>query len=86
MVSKEFARLARQIERQSTVNSSAVELLKGLADKIADLANHPTANDIRHLADQVKQNAKDLASALAVHESGDVKEPGETEPPEIEGP
>jgi phage-related tail protein len=83
MVSEEFARLARQIEKQATVTGSAVELLKGLADKIGDLANHPSAADIRKLADQVKQNAKDLAAAIAMHEDGEEKDTGEPAPPEI---
>jgi len=86
MVSQEFARLARMVERQSTANASAVELLQGLADKIGDLANHPSAQDIRALADQVKKNAKDLAAAITLHEGGEQKPPGETEPPEVDEP
>ena len=50
---------------------------EGLADQIRELADHPSKEDIKALADQLSAHADDLSEAIALNE-------GETEE-EVEG-
>lgn len=80
MVSSAFQELREMVAHSATVQSSAVELLKGLADKLNELADHPSADDIRALAQEIKGHAQELGAAIALHEGKNDDE--EPEPPD----
>lgn len=84
MVAKEFEELRNMISHSTSVQASAVTLLRGLADKLADLADHPSADEIRDLSQDIRQHAGELAAAIAMHQSGGGEEEKE-EPEDEEG-
>lgn len=74
MVTQAFRELKELVEHSAGVQASAVELLRGLADKLADLAKHPSAADIRALAADIRQQAQELSGAVALHKDKDEEE------------
>lgn len=74
MVRQSFDELKAHLEHSATVQTSAVELLKDLADRISDIANHPSAQEISALATEVRQHADALAGAIAKHAGDDDEE------------
>lgn len=67
MVTESFRELKELVEHSASVQASAVVLLRDLADRLNEIAKHPTATDIRMLAADIKQHAQELASAVALH-------------------
>lgn len=83
MVRVSFDQLRQQIEHSTTVQKSAVELIRGLADKIAEIGTHPTPEEMEELANQLRAHAGELANAIALHE-GHPEEPDEPDEPDEE--
>lgn len=69
-----FEELKQAIDRSLSVQAAAIVLIKDLADKIANMAQHPNAEEMRKLAAELHQKADDLANAIA-----DKEEDGEDE-------
>lgn len=64
MVAESIQHLREQIEHSKTVKERAITLLEHLRDRLEDLANHPTAAEIRALADELRTNTDSLAAAV----------------------
>lgn len=59
------AELTAEVERNNTVDGSAVALISGLADQILASANDPVA--VRALATALKTSTDSLAAAVAAN-------------------
>jgi len=57
--------LTAQVERNTSVDQSAIELLNGLAAQIADLKNDPAA--LQALADNLTASSDALAAAVVAN-------------------
>jgi hypothetical protein len=57
--------LSAQVEKNTTVEESAVTLISGLAAQIAALKNDPVA--LQGLVDRLNSSATDLANAVAAN-------------------
>ena len=64
MVAESITHLREQIEHAKTVKEKAVALLEHMRERLDELANHPTAAEIRALADELRTNTDRLATAI----------------------
>jgi tRNA U34 5-carboxymethylaminomethyl modifying GTPase MnmE/TrmE len=71
MVAESIAHLREQIEHAKTVKERAVTLLEHMRERLEDLANHPSAAEIRALADELRTNTDTLAAAIGEEEEED---------------
>lgn len=71
MVETAFGKLKQQIEHSTSLQRSAVALITGLGDQLKELAKHPSADEINALADELAAHARELADAIAAHETDD---------------
>ena len=68
MVEAAFNELKEHIEHAANVQQSAIVLIKDMADRLNELANAPSAEAIRELAEKLRTSADELANAIADHE------------------
>lgn len=68
-MSKELDDLKAEVERNSSVDASALALIKGLADQITAAADNPRA--VRLLADQLRAQNDALAAAVTANTPAD---------------
>lgn len=68
-MSKEMDDLEAQVKQMSTVSKSAVTLIGGLADRLSAAKNDPAK--VQALADELRQDAQDLASAITANTPAD---------------
>jgi len=71
MVAESITHLREQIEHAKTVKEKAVALLEHMRERLDELANHPTAAEIRALADELRTNTDKLATAIGEGEDED---------------
>lgn len=64
-MTKELDALQLEVERNTTVDQSAIVLLKGLADQIVALKNDPVK--LQQLANDLKTSSSALADAVAAN-------------------
>jgi|SRR5215475_13006730 len=64
MVAESIQHLREEIEHAKTVKQRAVTLLEHMRERLEDLANHPTAAEIRALASELRTNTDSLAAAI----------------------
>ena len=64
-VAAALAELQAEVDRNTTVDGSAIALISGLADQIAAAANDPVA--VRALAAAIKSSTDSLAAAVTGH-------------------
>jgi hypothetical protein len=74
MVAHSFQELKQMIEQSTTVQRSAIELIKNLAERLEEIAQHPSAEEVRKLAQDIRQHAEELAGAIAMHAKDDEEE------------
>jgi phage-related tail protein len=67
MSQKEIDALRESVAKNTSVVASAVEVMRGLSQQIADAADDP--EQIKALAAEIDQNAKKLAEAIAASTS-----------------
>ena len=65
IVSRELDALTAEVARNTTVDESAIVLLKGLADRIEELKGDPAA--LQALADELRAKNDALAAAVVAH-------------------
>jgi hypothetical protein len=75
--------LTAEIENNTAVDSSAIDLLNGLSLQLAAMANNPAA--IQALAAELAQSSASLAAAVLANTPA-VVEPTPVEPPPAENP
>jgi len=66
MVASSFEELRELVRHSTSVQASAAALLKDLAGRLADMANHPDAAQIKQLSDELRQHAQELGEAIAM--------------------
>ena len=66
-VSEAFERLKTEVTETRTVAASAVALIGGLAERLRELADAPTSEEIAALADELDAAQNDLASAITAN-------------------
>ena len=64
-MASDLTTLQAQVEKNTTVEESAVTLITGLAAQIASLKNDPAA--LQALADSLNKSATDLSDAVAAN-------------------
>lgn len=64
-MTKELDELQTQVEENTNVEQSAITLLEGLGQQIADLKDDPAA--LQALATKLKDNSAALAAAVAAN-------------------
>lgn len=76
MVREAYLELKEAIDQAANVQEAAIELIKGLADRLAEIAEHPSAEEIRALSTEMRRRAGELADAIALHadEEGEEEE------------
>lgn len=82
MVKSAFEELRDMVAHSTTVQSAAVELLRNLADRLNEIAEHPSAEDIRALSEDIRAHATELGTAIALHAEEEEEEGGTDEPDE----
>ena len=70
MTSTGLEAIRQQISHATNVQRSAVQLIEGLATKIDELSKHPNEHELHELAEELREQAENLALAVAAHEGG----------------
>ena len=67
MAQQSFEELKTAVEHATTVKQAALELIHDMGDRLADLADHPSPDEIRALAETLRQHADELAAGISDH-------------------
>ena len=77
MARESFQELVNAVEHASSVKAAALVLIRQMGDKLTELATHPSAEELKGLADSLRQHADKLAEGIAEHDEGEDEGEGE---------